>query len=164
MVNYQNGKIYRIVCNVSGKQYIGSTISLLNVRLSQHKKAVKDGKNCSSKIVLENNDCNIILLEDYPCERKEQLLQRERFYIETIDCVNKKIPTRTQHEWYLDNKEVFAKRYQDNKDKLIEYQKVWNNENREKCVEYQKRYRLKNQKETDENIVLDIEEIYEDKL
>ena len=37
MVNYQNAKIYRIVCNVTGKQYIGSTVSNLSTRLSQHK-------------------------------------------------------------------------------------------------------------------------------
>jgi predicted GIY-YIG superfamily endonuclease len=127
MVNYQNGKIYRIVCNVTGKQYIGSTISPLNTRLSQHKKAI----NCTSSQVLENGDYNIVLIEDYPCERKEQLLARERFYIENMNCVNKKYPLRTQHEWYEDNKE-----------RLIEKQKLWNKNNKEKCNEYQKTFDL----------------------
>ena len=38
MVNYQNAKIYRIVCNISGKQYIGSTCEpRLCMRLAKHK-------------------------------------------------------------------------------------------------------------------------------
>ena len=34
---YQNGKIYKIVCNISGKIYVGSTIKPLEIRLSGHK-------------------------------------------------------------------------------------------------------------------------------
>lgn len=33
---YQNGKIYRIHCNVTGKDYLGSTIKRLPTRLSGH--------------------------------------------------------------------------------------------------------------------------------
>jgi hypothetical protein len=95
MPNYQNGKIYRIVCNVTGKQYIGSTISPLTSRLCQHKKEFVTKNKSTSREVLEHGDYSIILVEDYPCERKEQLLQRERYYIEGFDCVNKKIPLRT---------------------------------------------------------------------
>ena len=157
MVNYQNGKIYRIVCNKTGLQYIGSTVSSLSVRLGQHKHTIK----CTSQKVLENGDYNIVLVEDYPVDRKEQLLQRERFYIETMDCVNKKYPLRTQHEWYEDNKE-----------RLIEKQNIWNNNNREKCLEYQKKYINKNKgiyidlngdtNEIDvvDNIILNYDEIY----
>lgn len=41
----------------------------------------------------------IVLLEDYPCEDKEQLLKRERHYIESLICVNKRIPSRPQKEY-----------------------------------------------------------------
>jgi hypothetical protein len=159
MVNYQNGKIYRIVCNKTGLQYIGSTVSSLSVRLGQHKHTIK----CTSQKVLENGDYNIVLVEDYPVDRKEQLLQRERFYIETMDCVNKKYPLRTQHEWYEDNKE-----------RLIEKQTTWNNNNREKCFEYKKKYTNKNKgiyidlhniiedMDIDDNIEINYDEIYSD--
>ena len=159
MVNYQNGKIYRIVCNKTGLQYIGSTVSSLSVRLGQHKHTIK----CTSQKVLENEDYNIVLVEDYPVDRKEQLLQRERFYIETMDCVNKKYPLRTQHEWYEDNKE-----------RLIEKQTTWNNNNREKCFEYKKKYTNKNKgiyidlhniiedMDIDDNIEINYDEIYSD--
>lgn len=129
MVNYENGKIYRIVCNKSGKQYIGATTISLSARLSQHKKVFRSTKCCLSRDVLEGGDYEIFLIEDFPCERKEQLLARERFHIETNDCVNKKIPLRSKHEWYMDNREDVIKR-----------QTIWNKENVDKTRVYKKRY------------------------
>lgn len=129
MVNYENGKIYRIVCNKSGKQYIGATTISLSARLSQHKKVFRSTKSCLSRDVIEGGDYEIFLIEDFPCERKEQLLARERFHIETNDCVNKKIPLRTKHEWYMDNREDIIKR-----------QLIWNRDNAEKTKIYKKRY------------------------
>ena len=156
MVNYLNGKVYRIVCNVTGKQYIGSTVSPLATRLSQHKKLFKDGKSGTSKIVLECKDFEIFLLERFSCDTKEELLARERYYIETVDCVNKKIPLRTQAEWYEDNRE-----------RLIAHQMVWNNNNRDKLAIYQKKYRNKNKAVNvirDESIIILDEELISDDL
>jgi hypothetical protein len=160
MPNYQNGKIYRIVCNLTGRQYIGSTITSLSSRLSQHKRVFNTIKTSSSRAVLEYGDYSIILIEDFPCERKEQLLARERYFIETLDCVNKNVPARTPHEWY-----------EENKDRLIERQKIWNNNNKDKLKEYQKTFRNKNKGvyidltnidlDDQENIKMNIEDIYE---
>lgn len=169
MVNYQNAKIYRIVCNVTGKQYIGSTVSTLSTRLCQHKKALIDDRKCTSRDVLNSGDYNIVLIEDYPCERKEQLLQRERYYIETTDCVNKNIPNRSKEEWYQDNKDVLADKYKLNREKRIEYQMNWNAANKDKLKKYQKTYKTKNEgvivdlTEVDlsENIKLNIENLYD---
>lgn len=168
MPNYLNGKIYRIVCNKTGLQYIGSTTIPLASRLSQHKKILKDGKSGTSKLVLENNDYNIVLIEDYPCDRKELLLQRERYYIETMCCVNLKLPMQSQKEWY-----------EKNKDRLIEQQKIWNNNNKDKLKQYQHTFRTKsvsdrqtlslekgiyvdltNMDIDDENIKIEFEDIY----
>lgn len=158
MPNYQNGKIYRIVCNQTGLQYIGSTTIPLVARLSYHRTLLKDGRSGTSKIVLENNDYNIVLIEDYPCDRKEELLQKERFYIETMECVNKKVPMQTQKEWYEKNRE-----------ELIERQKIWNNNNKDKLKEYQNTFKNKskgifiNLQDTDvddENIKIEYDDIY----
>jgi predicted GIY-YIG superfamily endonuclease len=158
MPNYQNGKIYRIVCNQTGLQYIGSTTIPLASRLSQHKKLFKDGKSGTSKLVLENNDYNIVLIEDYPCDRKEELLKRERYFIETVHCVNIKVPLQSQKEWY-----------EKNKDRLIEQQKIWNNNNKDKLKQYQHTFRTKekgiyvdltNMDIDDENIKIEFEDIY----
>lgn len=169
MVNYQNAKIYRIVCNVTGKQYIGSTVSTLSTRLCQHKKALIDDRKCTSRDVLNSGDYNIVLIEDYPCERKEQLLQRERYYIETTECVNKNIPNRSKEEWYQNNKDVLADKYKLNREKRIEYQMNWNAANKDKLKKYQKTYKAKHEgvivdlTEVDlsENIKLNIENLYD---
>ena len=154
MPKYENGKIYRIICNQTGLQYIGSTTISLSARLSQHKKILKDGKSGTSKIVLQNGDYNIVLLQDFPCDRKEQLLQRERYYIETMDCVNKKIPNRTKKEWYEGNKKEYIAR-----------QMIWNNNNKEKLVEYKKTFKNKNTQTNidveDENFKFEFDEIYD---
>ena len=47
MVNYEKGKIYKIVCNTTGEIYIGSTTKqTLAQRLSQH---VSQYKRCENK-------------------------------------------------------------------------------------------------------------------
>ena len=55
--------------------------------------------------IFDNNNYDIILIENYPCERKDELHARERYYIESLKCVNKVIPTRTDREYVEANKE-----------------------------------------------------------
>ena len=54
-------------------------------------------------------DCQITLVEDCPCERKEQLLMRERYWIENTSCINITHPLRTSTEYHEDNKESIKK-------------------------------------------------------
>jgi len=69
MVNYQLGKIYKIVDNTNGNIYIGSTCEpTLARRLSQHcgeyrfylNKEIK--KNITSFQIIKNNNYDIILI------------------------------------------------------------------------------------------------------
>jgi len=39
--------------------------------------------------IIAYDDVQIILIEDYPCDRKDQLLQRESYWIQLLDCVIK---------------------------------------------------------------------------
>ena len=133
MPDYSKGNIYRIVCNITGKQYIGSTTSTLSKRLSEHKRCYthflkKQGnyKCMTSYKIIEGNNFNIIqIVEEVNCKNKEDLLKKERFYIEKFDCVNKIYPLRTRKEYYINNEsdiKEYQKRYkEDNKDKLKEY-------------------------------------------
>lgn len=120
---YKNGKIYKIVCNKTGLVYYGSTCQKeLCQRLAAHKQNYKrylNGKYCfvTSYKILENEDFDIVLVEDYPCDNKEQLFTRERYYIDNNECVNKIRPNRTKKEYRQDNKEALKK-------KGIEYRKA----------------------------------------
>jgi hypothetical protein len=158
MSDFSKAKIYKIVCNVTGFVYIGSTVQKISQRLRSHRfdyKKYLDGEYhyVTSFKILENANYEIILIEDYPCERKEELLARERHWIENTVCVNKHIPTRTFKEWSHDNKEKldeYRKEYHiNNKEKHNETSKEYRKNNREYMKERDKEYYLKNKEKID---------------
>ena len=115
MERYTRGKIYKIVCNITGKQYIGSTCKrLLSERLANHKADFKMYKKNSRRYrtsfdILEENDYYIELIELVPCSSKDELLIRERFHIQNNKCVNKCIPLQTEEELKESKKEWHTK-------------------------------------------------------
>ena len=109
---YQNGKIYKLVSDVSDDVYYGSTCLPLAKRLWKHKDAYKRYKKgtfnfvTSFKILeLGLDSVDIVLVEEYPCDSKMELHKRERYHIENTECVNKVVPTRTRKEYVEVNKE-----------------------------------------------------------
>ena len=61
--------------------------------------------------------CNIFLIEEFPCQTKDQLRQKECYYIKNIPCVNKNIPGRSNKEsckQYRDNHKDYFEQYRDN--------------------------------------------------
>ena len=134
MVNtefYKNAKIYKIVDNTNGNIYIGSTCKTLCWRIAQYRASYKcflNGKfsYITSFKILENGDYDIILIEEVKdCENKEQLKARERFYIESLECVNKVIVGRSKKEYK-----------EDNKDQIKTYQKLYWKQNEAEIKEY----------------------------
>jgi hypothetical protein len=155
MTNYQLGKIYRIVCNLTGLTYYGSTCEpTLARRLAVHVgnlkyfKRDKTKKYTTSFKILEGGNYTIVLVELFPCDKKMELHQRERFYIEGNVCVNKNIPTRTRAEYKVDNRiqisEYRAKYILENADKIKTGQAKYNKENADKLKIQQAEYRKEN--------------------
>jgi hypothetical protein len=96
-MDYKNGKIYKIVDKTNGNMYIGSTCQkTLAQRFSQHKSnyRLKNRVYTSSFEIIKNGNCEIVLIENYPCDNKDELHARERYYIEISNCVNKVIPIK----------------------------------------------------------------------
>ena len=127
---YNNGKIYKLINSDNTLCYIGSTVKTLEQRKSKHANAYKSWKAgghnyvTSFKVIEDDIDgLNIFLLENVSCNSKDELTSRERYYIDTIQCVNKYMPNRTKQEYYKDNKEIIQKYYNDNKDKLLKKHK-----------------------------------------
>jgi uncharacterized protein YdcH (DUF465 family) len=152
MPDYQLGKIYKIVCNVTGLIYIGSTCQkYLTSRLAQHKlgytKYLLDttNKNLTSYEIIKNNDCNIILIEKYPCNDNIELRQRERYYFDLFDCVNKVKPYVSTTERIEINKDYYSK----NKVEKIKKQKIYTTNNKDEISIYQKKYRTENKEQLD---------------
>ena len=80
------------------------------------------------------DNCKIELVEECPCESKEQLHKREGFYIQHNECVNKRIPGRTMAEWKSANAE-----------RVKQLQVSWTSANPEKVKEASRRAREKHQ-------------------
>jgi hypothetical protein len=119
MPDYQQGKIYKLISPHTDKIYVGSTTKqYLSQRLTSHKsyynffKKGKISKRVSSADLLDLGDVEIILLESYPCNSKDELAARERHWIEQNKnlIVNINIPTRTTKERndrnYVNNQEI----------------------------------------------------------
>jgi len=123
MKDYSLSKIYMITCLTSNKKYIGATTMVdISTRLLQHKYAFtcyQKGKKaiyCTSFEVIKNNNFKIELLEAFSCNNQDELNQKESYYIQNTDCINKKIPGRTYKQYYFDNKDNFKSYYQRIKD------------------------------------------------
>ena len=120
MPDYQLGKIYKIECNVTEKVYIGSTCEpTLARRLTKHLTNYKRYLNgtysyVSSFDVLQNRNYDIVLIESYPCNSKDELHSRERYHTNNIDCVNKIKCQGMKNE--LGKKEYDKYNYEKNKD------------------------------------------------
>ena len=138
MPDYSNGKIYKIVCNITNKIYIGSTTVSLSQRLAHHRAHCK---KISSFEILKGGNFSIFLVEDFPCERREQLLKREREVIEQMDCVNKNIPILLNQEEKRESRNEASKKWRSkNKEKINEYNTNWNSKNADKKKELRRKY------------------------
>jgi len=155
---FQNGKVYRIHSPSANLNYIGSTCKTLSKRLIDHRSAFnryKDDKGdvyITSFEVLEYPDACILLIENFPCENKKELEQREGDFIKSVECVNERVAGRTGNEsskeYYKKNKEQILARKKEykkqNKEKVKEKNKIYNEQNKEKILEQTKEYRQKN--------------------
>jgi hypothetical protein len=129
---YKKAKIYKLTTGLTTDVYIGSTILKLNDRLDRHKSHYKrfikgESGGCSSFRLLEKglDDVEMQLVEDYNCNCRRELEIRERYWIEnTVNCINKFIPTRTGREWHQAHREKMKEYRQENKQTIREKAKV----------------------------------------
>lgn len=158
-IDYSKGKIYKIVCNVSGLVYVGSTCEpILARRLAGHVTSYKQYLNGNRNYVtsfkcLENDDYDIILIENFPCESKDELYARERYYTNQIECINKiknqgllnelgqkeyqKQYDQKYYEANIEQKKNYYKQYyQEHKEKLNDKQKQYGQQHNEQIKQY----------------------------
>ena len=146
----KTGYIYKIVStDIKIKEcYVGSTTNF-RTRKNKHK------SNCNN----ENSDCynlyvyqfirdnggwdsfSMVQIEEFKFNTRNELNARERYWIETLQAtLNKKIPTRTDKEYYEDNKDKIKDRKKDyrdnNKDKIKERDKEYYKNNKDKIKVY----------------------------
>lgn len=82
--NYSNAKIYKLQCD-DGHFYLGSTKNHLRVRFSEHKSDSRkhpDWRVYSHIRSIGWERVRMILVQEFPCESRDQLRQREDFHIQ----------------------------------------------------------------------------------
>jgi hypothetical protein len=143
---YNSGKIYRIVCNITGLVYIGSTCEpRLSTRLARHRSAYKRyinkiGTNyVTSFKIFEHNDYFIELVDYARCETKDELCKIEGQYIRDADCINQRIAGRSRHEYNIQH-------YQNNKEQISIRHRQYNQDNKEQ-ISIKQRQHYQNNKE-----------------
>ena len=101
LTDYINGKIYEIVCKVTGLVYVGSTTMTLPKRMESHHCI---SNSCHSKKVLAAGDYAEALIELFPCNNEKELVARENIFIKQYQdlygelCVNREtFLTRPQY-------------------------------------------------------------------
>lgn len=164
MTDYSKTKIYKIESHLGDKIYIGSTAKFyLSQRFQQHKSAYKqwkEGKGCNvtSFELFEEygvDNCQIVLIEECPCNNKDAKNAKESQYIRELQCVNKCIPGRTIQQWKEDNKDKIKtndkKYYEDNKDKIKEKKKQNYEDNKNNVKQYYENNKDKMKKYREDN-------------
>ena len=112
MNKFHKSYIYKITCNKTSDIYIGSSYQPKNIRLSKHRTDFKGWQGIngnryrnyrSSFDVLFNEDYDMEIIEMFPCNNKDELLERESLYIikgqndNNIKLVNKQIPKKVNY-------------------------------------------------------------------
>lgn len=145
-MDYSKGKVYKIVNDIDDRIYVGSTCQTLAQRMSCHRSNV--GKKPSQSLYALMGDhgvdkFRIVLVEDYPCERKDQLRAREEYWrVELNAQLNKRrcgtgIVAENKNDYckkyrqeFIDEcKERDAKYYAENAEKIKEQKKIYYKEN-----------------------------------
>ncbi len=85
----------------------------------------------------------IDLIEEYSCDDKQALRQREGYWIRQMGTLNKVIAGRTKKESYEDNKEIILER---NKIYIEEHKERRQEYMTEYCKEYNKKPEIKEKK------------------
>jgi hypothetical protein len=157
MPDYQNGRIYKIIDLDTNEYYIGSTTIALSQRLAQHVSSYKcylngKGNNITSFKIIEQGNYDIVLIELFPCESKEQLHAKESHYCQSITCVNK---IKNQGLLKALGGQMEYKKQYDNqhKDEIKKYReqhkeqnKQYNVANKDHITERKKQYKLDHKK------------------
>jgi len=89
-MDYKNGKIYKITNNVNDLIYVGSTIQSLSQRYASHKsqsKTITNKKLHKAFTEIGINNFKIELIENYPCNNKEELWNREKYWMKILNTI-----------------------------------------------------------------------------
>ena len=92
-IDYSKAQIYRVVCKNPKITdcFIGTTTNLTHMRSNHHRESKRENPKLHQKLykfICENggwSNFQLILIESYPCNGKEELQMKLREYIENLN-------------------------------------------------------------------------------
>jgi len=141
MPDYSQGKIYKIISPSTNDVYVGSTVQPLWSRFGSHIRHYRMYQNKNHKYlksfdIVQFSDSKIVLLEEYNCTNRNQLLAREQEWIEKMmNCINNKPASRSRADYMRE----FRKR-KNAKDYFAKYHAQYRKTEKNKL--YMEKYRL----------------------
>ena len=147
MTNYKNGRIYKILNTTDDTVYVGSTTEALCKIMWKHKWDVKNNRFMTRPLYVKAKEYGfenfyIELIENYPCECKEELVAREGYWIRQIGSLNAIVAGRTAEQYYHDNKQQLKKGSNDyyyaNYENELKQRKEYRDNNKDKIQERDK--------------------------
>jgi hypothetical protein len=148
-MDYKNGRIYKILNYIDDDIYVGSTCQPLSKRMAKHRSSINSTTKGHRALYAKMRELGveqfyIELIEECPCDNKEQLHKREGELIREFGTLNHVISGRSTKEWLQDNHEHCKERnkqyYQDNKERRQKLDKEYRATRRDKIKEYNKEY------------------------
>jgi hypothetical protein len=144
-IDYSKGLIYKLCCKNPeiADCYVGSTTNFIR-RKQEHKSCCNNENNKDYNYYVYQvirdkggfQNWDMIQIEEYKASNKKELETRERYWIESLkSSLNQIIPTRTQKEYYEDNKEdllLKVKEYREkNRDAILLKKKQYQIDNKD---------------------------------
>jgi len=153
-IDYSKTVIYKIVCIDSDVNYlyIGSTTDFTR-RKQCHKSNCNNSKNKSYNQKkyqeIRNNggwrNFKMLEIKKFPCnDRREAESEENKVMLELEANMNTNRSSRTQKQYYEDNKEQFKEYYAANKEYKKNYNSQYYEDNKDKIKDYKKQYYEKN--------------------
>ena len=98
-LRYSKGKVYKIYSPSDFELcYVGSTTQTLSARMKGHRRSYRDWIKGDLRILTTSfllfekyglDNCIIELIENYPCESREELHRKEGEYVLKLNCINR---------------------------------------------------------------------------
>jgi len=160
--------MYKLVSNKTADVYIGACLVDLCKRLGVHK--APTNQCVSKKMFVGDAIITIVLIENFPCNTKNEMKARELFHITNNTCINinkpfvsefifkskefikqyrsERMPLDYYKEYDKTHKEAISERkkeyYEANKEAISERIKEWYEANKDAILEQKKGYREAN--------------------
>jgi predicted GIY-YIG superfamily endonuclease len=145
-MGYEKSKIYKLQ-HEDGHFYIGSTYATLRGRLQKHKeKAIKvPERRVYKHIHNEWDKVRILLIEEFSCESKYQLLKREDEYIQKelknplcLNTIGAVLNVEQRLEYNRNYNPIY---YEEKREEIREKQRQYYLANREKLIQKNREYK-----------------------